>query len=155
MNTMFATLALAAVSCGGSGNDTPAPPSPSPGENGGVSEVTTIKSNLSVDLSTDKACYKPGETVKFTASEMPSGATVRYRHGSSVIKEEPMSSANWSWTPENSDFKGYLVEIYQPGAKDKEEIILGTIAVDVSSDWTKFPRYGFVATFDRPSLTMA
>lgn len=152
MNTMFATLALAAVSCGGSGNDTPAPPSPSPGENGGVSEVTTIKSNLSVDLSTDKACYKPGETVKFTASEMPSGATVRYRHGSSVIKEEPMSSANWSWTPENSDFKGYLVEIYQPGANDKEEIILGTIAVDVSSDWTKFPRYGFVATFDQSKL---
>ena len=28
------------------------------------------------------------------------------------------------------------------------EVILGTIAVDVSSDWTRFPRYGFVATFD-------
>ena len=29
------------------------------------------------------------------------------------------------------------------------ETVYGTIAVDVSSDWNRFPRYGFVATYDK------
>ena len=34
------------------------------------------------------------------------------------------------------------------------EHIIGTIAVDVSSDWTRFPRYGFVAEFDDYNKTI-
>lgn len=41
---------------------------------------------------------------------------------------------------------GYLVDIHY--VEDTKEHILGTIAVDVSSDWKRFPRYGFVADFD-------
>ena len=42
---------------------------------------------------------------------------------------------------------GYLVDVYRT-KENGTEVILGTIAVDVSSDWTRFPRYGFVATFE-------
>lgn len=155
MNLLFAGILAMGAACSSSGNDEPAPnpnPGPSGGEENTVTDVTTVKSNLMVDLSTDKACYAPGSVVKFTASEVPANATVRYRRGSEIIKEEPMTSKTWNWTPSATDFQGYMVEIYQPGQNEKEEIVVGTIAVDVSSDWTKFPRYGFVATFDASKL---
>lgn len=154
MNLFCSGLMLLAAACGSSNNDIPTP-APTPGgedSGSGVTDVTNIKSNLTVNLSTDKACYAPGQEVRFTASEVPAGAHVRYRQGASVVKDEPLSSTTWSWTPAGNDFQGYLVEIYQQGQNEKEEIILGTIAMDVSSDWTTFPRYGFVATFDASKL---
>lgn len=39
------------------------------GASGSVTEVTRVTSDLSVDLSTDKAFYKPGEKVVFTAED--------------------------------------------------------------------------------------
>lgn len=153
MNILPLGLLLLSAACGSSSNDEPTP-DPVPGESGSntVTDVTTIKSNLTLNLSTDKVCYAPGQEVKFTISEVPSGATVRYRKGAETVKEQPLTAKTWTWTPASNDFQGYLVEIYQPGSNDKEEIILGTIAVDVSSDWTVFPRYGFVATFDSSKL---
>ncbi|MBD5356251.1 MAG: cycloisomaltooligosaccharide glucanotransferase [Bacteroides sp.] len=152
MNIFLACLTVMAASCSSSGNDSPAESTPTPGESNGVAEVVELSSNLIVDLSTDKACYKPGETVKFNASDVPAGASVRYRHGSKVIASEPMSSESWTWIAPSDDYRGYLIEIVTPGKNEKEEVILGTIAVDVSSDWTRFPRYGFVATFDTSKL---
>ena len=55
------------AACGSSGNSEPAPnpnPGPSGGEENSVTDVITVKSNLMVDLSTDKACYAPGSVVK-------------------------------------------------------------------------------------------
>ena len=50
------------------------------GASGSVTEVTPVTSDLSVDLSTDKAFYKPGEKVVFTADDaLPAGIKVRYR----------------------------------------------------------------------------
>lgn len=51
------------------------------GETGGVTDVTPVTSDLTVNLTTDKACYKPGETVSFTADALPAGAKIRYRTG--------------------------------------------------------------------------
>lgn len=48
--------------------------------------------------------------------------------------------------PPAVDYRGYLVELYTQQAG--RETTLATIAVDVSSDWKRFPRYGFVADFD-------
>lgn len=136
-------------------NNEPDTPKPNPGDDNkpqtGVTDVTTIKSDLTVDLSTDKSCYKPGEKVRFTASSLPAGAKVRYLKGHDTVKEENMTSATWEWTPSGADYTGYMVEIYRPDG-DKTETILGTIAVDVSSDWKKFPRYGFVGDFDASKL---
>ena len=112
-----------------------------------VAAAQTLSSNLSVELTTDKACYAPNQTVTFTASgSIPSNAIIRYRHGMEVVKEENYSSDTWTWTPPTEDFKGYMVDVYTKDGTN--ETVYGTIAVDVSSDWKRFPRYGFVADFE-------
>lgn len=111
-----------------------------------VTEITTVTSSLSVNITCDKSVYQSGETVNFTIDYLPSSATVRYRTLTTVVGEEELSAKTWSWTPPSTDYVGYLVDIYQE-TDDGGEKILGTIAVDVSSDWSRFPRYGFVASF--------
>ena len=91
MNLLIAGLLILSTACSNS-DDTPEPaPSPVPGggPSGGVESVTPIRSDLSVDLNTDKACYAPGEAVRFTASDVPAGARIRYRNGAEVVKDEP------------------------------------------------------------------
>lgn len=101
------------------------------------------------DLWTDRACYKPGESVWIQAAKFASypGATVRYRHGAEVLKEEPLRQEWWEWKPPTTDYRGYLVDVYRLDADGQEEI-LGSIGVDVSSDWKRFPRYGYTAWYE-------
>ena len=101
------------------------------------------------DLWTDRACYRPGETVWIQASkfEQYKGATVRYRHGTEVLKEETLRQEWWPWNPPTDDYRGYLIDVYRFDAEGKEEI-LGSIGVDVSSDWKRFPRYGYTAWYE-------
>lgn len=149
MTYLFAALAL--TLCAACGDDKPEDPNKdNGGDTSGSGEVITVKSSLTIDLATDKAAYAPGATVTFTASEANTDAKVRYRHGSQVVAEHPMTGTSWTWTAPAGDYKGYMVDIYT--GTDTEERILGAIAVDVSSDWKMFPRYGFVATFDRSKL---
>ena len=99
-----------------------------------------------VKMSTDKACYNPGESVSFTADKIPAGEIyVRYRHLGDVVEEAKVTSAKWVWTAPSDNYKGYLVEIFQK--TDDGDNVLGTIGVDVSSDWDRFPRYGFLSKF--------
>lgn len=119
------------------------------GPGGEVTHVTTITSDLCWSLSTDKAMYKPGQTVQLVAEgDITNNTRVRYRNGSRVISDEPLTSTRWSWTAPGEDGVGYMVEVYRR-TNDTTQQIIGTIGVDVSSDWSLFPRYGFVATFDR------
>lgn len=107
-----------------------------------------ITSRLTLELSTDKALYAPRQTISFSVKgNLPAGATVRYRHGADVVEEQPLSGSTWTWTAPSQDFTGYLVDIYTKNGSG--ETVYGTIAVDVSSDWNRFPRYGFVATYDK------
>ena len=118
------------------------------GASGSVTEVTPVTSDLSVDLSTDKAFYKPGEKVVFTAEDaLPAGTKVRYRLLGEVVGEESVNGTSWIWQPPTTDFKGYMAELYRQ--ENGTDVIVGTIAVDVSSDPARFPRYGFVADFSR------
>lgn len=101
-------------------------------------------------LTTDKACYQPGETVHFTLKDKPSGnLKVRYSHLGEVLKEESLSSESWSWQTPADDYKGYMVDIY--ATEDGTEKVYQSIAVDVSSDWKKFPRYGFLSSYGKLS----
>lgn len=106
----------------------------------------TIGSNLS--LSTDRVNYRPGQEVIFTAEgTLPTNAKVRYRHGFDIVGEQDLTANTWTWTPTATDYQGYMAEVYtQEGSN--AETIHATIAVDVSSDWAKFPRYGFVSDYD-------
>lgn len=144
-----ATFMLLLIACG---NDNSDPSGDQPGggggETGSVTDVTAVTSDLTVSLSTDRACYAPGATVTFKAEGvLPAGAKVRYRTLNEVVAEADATAATWTWTAPGTDFTGYLVDVYRTET-DGTEVILGTVAVDVSSDWTRFPRYGFIATFD-------
>ncbi len=141
---IIATLLLA-MSCSDNNHDEGG--GNSSGITGSVTEVTPVTSDLIVNLRTNKACYQPGEAVLFTADQLPLNSKIRYRTSFHVVEEHNAQSTSWSWTPPNNDFTGYLVDIYRSNSNGAE-VVLGTIALDVSSDWTRFPRYGFVATFD-------
>jgi len=109
----------------------------------------------SLDVTTDKACYAPGQTVTFkvVGGTMPANTNIRYRHGSAVVETAQLTSSSWTWTPPTADYQGYMAELFTTAA-DGTETIVCTIAVDVSSQWTRFPRYGFVADFDNYSNTV-
>ena len=145
--SLLFVLSLFTVSCGGSeSNEEPTPVNPSDNANEVVVKTTT-KSNLTLSIKTDKACYKPGETVKISVEgTMPSGAMVRYRKGSEVVSTISASGNNWTWNAPSQDFCGYLVDVYT--VSGDEETIYGTVAIDVSSDWKQYPRYGFIASYD-------
>ena len=109
----------------------------------------------SLDVTTDKACYAPGQTVTFNVvgGTMPANTNIRYRHGLAVVETAQLTSSSWTWTPPTADYQGYMAELFTTAA-DGTETIVGTIAVDVSSQWTRFPRYGFVADFDNHQGTV-
>jgi dextranase len=105
-------------------------------------------------IKTDKARYTPGTPVTFTVTV--SGAAensnlyVKYLYLYRTMATHTISSVtggalSWTWQPPSEDFKGYLVEIQL--LSDTLQVDQTTIAVDVSSDWTRFPRYGFLSKF--------
>lgn len=96
-------------------------------------------------LVADRAVYRPGEIVRLQINRKPSASFVRYRHLDQIIRQEALLNVNWSWKPPLTDYKGYLVEVYTL-TKGKEQV-LASIAIDVSSNWNKFPRYGFLSEF--------
>ncbi|TYR38479.1 cycloisomaltooligosaccharide glucanotransferase [Sphingobacterium phlebotomi] len=102
-------------------------------------------------LNTDMAVYKPGDQVRFSLDSdvNPQELTVCYTHLGEVLKEEKLTGSSWTWSPPSDDFKGYLVYVYKQD--DPQKKALYSIAVDVSSEWTKFPRYGFVSSYERLS----
>ncbi|OGS72662.1 MAG: cycloisomaltooligosaccharide glucanotransferase [Flavobacteria bacterium RIFCSPLOWO2_12_FULL_35_11] len=101
---------------------------------------------VQIELKTDKAAYVPGEQVVFSAAQFSGSVSVKYKYLNTVIAQQPLSGSSWEWSSPSDDFKGYMVELYQ--MVDGKEVVVGSVAVDVSSDWTKFPRYGFLSKFD-------
>lgn len=115
-----------------------------------LSEQNTLLSSeqlYSGSLKTDKAVYKPNETVRFALNELPSGDVyVRYTQAGKAIALEKITNKEWTWqTPSNNDL-GYMAEIFSADGKGRERTY-ATIAIDVSTDWIKFPRYGFLTQF--------
>jgi len=130
--SLFYSLAL--QSCNKSERETPP-----------AAKVSVVK------ITTDKACYSPGSVVTFTIDKAIDGvAKVRYRHLADVVSESELAGTSWIWTAPLSDFTGYMVDVYKMN-QDGTEHSYGSIAVDVSSDWTRFPRYGFLSKY--PQLT--
>lgn len=124
-----------------------------------ASAVDIVWESTQLELSTDKACYEPGSTVTFTADgNLPSDKEVyvRYRHNNTFIEKHTITSKTWTWTPPKTDYMGYMVDLYymEWNGDIGTEHIIGAIAVDVSSDWKRFPRYGFVAEFDDYNKTI-
>ena len=112
----------------------------------------------------DRAVHAPGATVTTevelrndTGAPFSGDVTVSYTHlGETVAADQTQavtlapgasSTLSFVWLPPIEDFRGYLlpVPVRGPGAV---VVDTGATAVDVSSDWSKFPRYGFVSRFD-------
>lgn len=143
MYSLILAIPLLCAACS-SDNDSPIDPSTIQP----TQPATTLISDLSLHLSTDKARYAPGEKVSLTSgSPLPDGAKVRYRQGATVIEEQSLTGTSWTWIPPSTDYTGYLADVYTTDASGKQTIC-GTIAIDVSSDWARYPRYGFVGTYD-------
>ncbi|MCA1040671.1 glycoside hydrolase family 66 protein [Bacillus infantis] len=115
--------------------------------------------DLLFNLQTDKARYNPGDSVQFSIEAEAEGTVkVTYYHLGRQLDTEAAElkapgTHKWSWNPPEKDFKGYLAVVSVENGSSKQT---ETIAVDVSSSWSRFPRYGFLSDFaDSSSETAA
>ena len=123
-------------------------PEPGPSQEGGIeSQLPENQILRNVSITTDKAVYAPGSVVRFTGDRSQGGLGVRYWHLGDIVEEKLLDdSAEWTWTLPATDFQGYMVELIGKNAQGVVRTV-GTVAVDASSDWTRFPRYGFLSRF--------
>jgi dextranase len=107
----------------------------------------------------DKARYNPGEEVKMSllfdsSVEWKGILHLEVYHLNEKIAEgkknihikKNLKGLEIKWNPPSEDFRGYLVKAYIEGS---DQIV--TAAIDVSSDWTHFPRYGYTTEFPQES----
>ncbi|WP_332693537.1 glycoside hydrolase family 66 protein [Halalkalibacter lacteus] len=114
-------------------------------------------------VTTDKAMYDPGDNVEIhidlknsKGSDFTGTIEINAKHldsqvGSTIEKSfsltnDETDSIIANWEAPSTDFKGYLLEV---DVRDSSNNLLDsdTVGVDVSSSWTKFPRYGYVWDF--------
>ena len=117
------------------------------------------------NVNTDKALYPTGaiatvyvDLTNSTASSLSCSVNVTITRLGRVITNLPAQAASnlgahstttktFTWQTPAADYQGYLVSVsvLDPGSNLLDA---GSSAIDVSSDWSKFPRYGYVAHFD-------
>lgn len=116
-----------------------------------------ITGNLISRVFVDKAQYNPGNTATITVECFNKTGTswtgtlnltithldsTTYTASQSVtLSPNVATNATFTWTTPATDFQGYHVEV-RAGTAD-----YGASAIDVSSTWTRFPRYGYTTEF--------
>ncbi|MFD2671329.1 glycoside hydrolase family 66 protein [Marinicrinis sediminis] len=119
-------------------------------------------STLIERVNTDKAMYSPGESVSLyvdlvnrTQRALTGTVSMKLTHLGERVEtmNQPVqlsvgasTTSSFNWSPPLTDFKGYHVEVVVSGS-DGTVLDRSATAVDVSSDWKKFPRYGFLSSF--------
>ena len=114
------------------------------------------------EMYTDRARYAPGEAVRITVRCKPcpasSGtlAVTAYHLDRAIppalsvpcLADGEEMAATFYWQPPETDFEGYLL---QASLSDEEGRPVGICqtAVDVSSSFVKFPRYGYLWDFTK------
>ncbi|WP_052737975.1 glycoside hydrolase family 66 protein [Bacillus sp. SA1-12] len=106
-------------------------------------------------LLVDKARYNPGEKVKMsflfdTSKEWHGKLHVQVFHLNEKVAEgtkniqvkKNVKGLEIEWTPPKENFRGYLLKA---SIEDSHQVL--TAAIDVSSNWTRFPRYGYTTEF--------
>jgi dextranase len=119
---------------------------------------------LLAGVSTDRSAYAPGAPVTVhvdlsnqTGAAFSGTVVLSFFHlgdATDADRTQPVSlgagqtgSFDVVWTPPPTDFRGYRVAVE---ARDGAQTVVdaAATAVDVSSDWKRFPRYGFLSRFD-------
>lgn len=119
----------------------------------------TMASVAITSLTTDRARYRPGEAARITAvlqaaddPSCPVTFGIRYQDRDMDIFHETAFFTNHTarisvdWKTPDRDFTGYAVTL-ECGDPTNEPAYAFT-AIDVSSDWSRFPRYGYLADFE-------
>ena len=116
------------------------------------------------NINTDLAAYNPGSPVTIyvdltnsSAVTLNGSVTVIASHLGYVCSNLPIQTISglaahatttkvFNWMPSANDFQGYLLKV---SVLDGNSNILdaGSSAVDISSDWRRFPRYGYMAQY--------
>ncbi|HEX7056819.1 MAG TPA: glycoside hydrolase family 66 protein [Bacilli bacterium] len=126
----------------------------------GVVNKVRAEGTGSVDkVYTDKARYNPGNNVTITAqltnrsgSNWSGNAALTISHLDTHIYTTTKAVSvpagqtvkiTFEWTAPPIDFQGYFVKV------DCGTFGYGTTAIDVSSDFAKYPRYGYLSVFSR------
>ncbi|HEY3229136.1 MAG TPA: glycoside hydrolase family 66 protein, partial [Roseiflexaceae bacterium] len=116
-----------------------------------------ITGNLISRVYVDKARYNPGNTATITVECLNktgstwSGtfsltithldATTYTANQAVTLNPNVPTNVTFTWTTPATDFQGYHVEV-RAGTAD-----YGASAIDVSSAWTRFPRYGYTTEY--------
>ncbi len=99
---------------------------------------------------TEKSMYAPGETAVVCLENLPAEATALrarlYSLERCVWDWQLPASKRFPLSLPDADGRGYALEVE---ALDEQQNVLTSAftAVDISSSWTKFPRYGYVWDF--------
>ncbi len=120
---------------------------------------------LIAELYPDKSAYRPGEEVVLTlildnrtGEDFKGKVEVSVSRIEELEELEPLSVSlkagetrtfQLSWQPPDTDHTGYLISARIPvnGVVREQR----NTAVDVSSDWSRFPRYGYLCEFGEMS----
>lgn len=107
----------------------------------------------------DKARYNPGEEVTMSllfnsSREWKGTLNLEVYHLNEKVVEgkkniqvkKDLKGVEIKWTPPSTDFSGYFVKASIEGSNQTL-----TAAIDVSSNWTRFPRYGYATEFPKES----
>ena len=122
-----------------------------------------VKAEIIQDVYVDKARYAPGEQPELTvelASEEDASLTLQVRvthlmkeifavDSDVTLKAGETLTQKITLTLPEEDFVGYGVEVYLQ--KDSTRIDWDMTAADVSSDWSRFPRYGYLTKYGEQS----
>lgn len=111
------------------------------------------KEEILMECTLNKAAYQPEETVEITVAGVPADAAllrVSLLHLQQTVAiqtaAQESTEATACLTLPADDYTGYLLRVE---ALDGTDAVLATAynAVDCSSDWTRFPRYGYLWDF--------
>jgi dextranase len=135
-----------------------------------LSSRLALAGSLIQDVNTDLSHYPPSAPITIyvdldntTGTSQSGNVAVTITHLGTVtssLASQGFSLANdgittlvYSWTVPATDYTGYSIEV---NATNSSNALLDSMnsAIDVSSSWTKFPRYGYVADYPS-SLTSA
>jgi dextranase len=112
------------------------------------------------DITMDKARYNPGETAHIAIDLQPASSetngelTIQIRRLGQVLSQMKQTisfpsngirTVTIPWTTPPEDFQGYGIDV--DWMVDGEIRDSRSSAIDVSSDWTRFPRFGFFSEY--------
>ncbi len=129
-------------------------------------EKILSSNGLISDVYTDKSRYNPNDTVNFKIElnnklkKSYNGVLeVYFKHLNKTIEKKQIKislnnneakTVEFSWKAPKEDYQGYLVEVYAAHGIRVDDH--RNTAVDISSTWDKFPRYGYLVEFPQQNV---